>query len=447
MQIYLTVSWCTICTKYKASLPAQQMLPRDIPDVPWQDITVDYMTHKDHEYLIICNAFSKYPFLHKVMSKSAQSLCMHLLELISQYGPLMSLSTDNGPPFALDELAEFLTCHSIAHHTSSPHFPRSNGFIERQVRTIKITLNTALPANKPLVTVLLDLRSMPIGPKMPAPHEILHNRTIQWPGRPPQPINLEKVRNFLISRRQAQCDQFNKTHRVWALSELPSGQEVLFKSPANDEYIPGTIIEKAPAPWNYIVEAQGKTYCRTREHVWPIHLNLPPPQQSAVSHRQQCFARPSPQSHKQQCFPGPSAQPHKLQAISGPSPPKSLIPRPVKGKPSLARPSVLSRPPLSCHLGKLPSPIPWPPGVHKAITVYPSEEDLLHLSTFVPLPSVCTNQETWMPEEPCSALTLPVTPREELEAESPDSLDSQANTALYSLCPRLPITYNEAALS
>ena len=394
------------------------MLPRDIPDCPWQDIAVDYMTHKSHEYLIICSAFSKYPFVYKVMAKSATSLCMRLLELTSQYGPPMSLSTDNDPPFASEDHAEFLMHHSIAHHTSSPYFPRSNGFIERQARTIKTALNTALPANKPLATALLDLRSMPIGPKMPSLCEILHNRSIQWPGRPSQPINMEQVRNFLISHRQAQCDQFNKAHRVQALPELPPGQEVLFKSQADNEYIPGTISEKAPALQSYIIEAQGKKYCRTREHVWPIHFNLPPPQQSADSHRQQCFARPSPQAHKQLCFPGPCAQPHSPQAISRPSPPKSLIPRPAKGNPSLARPSVLARPPLPHHLGKLSFDIPWPPGVNKGITVFPSEEDLLQLSTLVPLPNICTNQETWMPGEPCSAPTTPSTPREELEAES-----------------------------
>ena len=179
------------------------MLPRDIPDGPWQDITANYMTFKSHEYLIICDTFSKYPFVYKVMSKSAQSLCLCLLELISQYGPPMSLSMENCPQFASDELAEFLTCHHIAYHTSCPHFPRCNGFIERQVRTIKTALNTALPAKKPLEAVLLDLRSMPIGPNMPAPCEILHNRTIQQPGRPSQPVDMEHIRNFLISKRQA----------------------------------------------------------------------------------------------------------------------------------------------------------------------------------------------------------------------------------------------------
>ena len=59
---YLYVSQCTICTKHKASPPAQPMLPRDIPDGPWQDITADHMTFKSHGYLIICDTFSKYPF-------------------------------------------------------------------------------------------------------------------------------------------------------------------------------------------------------------------------------------------------------------------------------------------------------------------------------------------------------------------------------------------------
>ena len=52
-----------------------------------------------------------------------------------------------------------------------------------------------------------------------------------------------------------------------------------------------------------------------------------------------------------------------------------------------------------------------------------------------------------MPAAPHLPLTPTAMPEEELEAESPSSLDSQTNTASYSLCPRLPITYNEATLS
>ena len=345
-------------------------------------------------------------------------MCTCLLELISQYGPPALLSTDNGPPFASDVLTEFLTCQCIEHHTSSPHFPRSNGFIKRQVRTIKTMLNTALPAKKSLETVLLDLRSTPIGPTMPALNKILHNRAIQWPGKPSQPIDLEKVRNFLISRRQAQCDQFNKAHGAWPLPELPPGQEVLFRSPADDKYIPGTILEKAPAPQSYIIKAQGKRYCRTREHVQPIHSNLhPPAQQQQNSHRKQC--------------------------ISGPSPPKSYIPRPSSSI------SSLPRPPLPCQSARLPLHILCPLCSNKAVTVCPSEEDLLlHLSSITPLPcAIAQPEETWIPSAPWPASTPPDIPEEELEAESPGFPDSQTSAASYSLFPRLPITYNETALS
>ena len=55
------VCQCTICTKRKASPPAQPMFPRDIPDGPWQEITADYLAHKGRVYLLVCNLFSKYP--------------------------------------------------------------------------------------------------------------------------------------------------------------------------------------------------------------------------------------------------------------------------------------------------------------------------------------------------------------------------------------------------
>ena len=54
--------------------------------------------------------------------------------------------------------------------------------------------------------------------------------------------------------------------------------------------------------------------------------------------------------------------------------------------------------------------------------MFPSEEDLLlHMSTLVPLPSVCAKVETLIPAEPYSVPTTPSTTSEELEVESPDS--------------------------
>ena len=95
---------CTICTKHKVSPPTQPMLPRDVPEGLWQEITVDHLTHQGKEYLLISILFSKYPFLYKVSTKSVHSPCAHLLGLISQYRPLSLLSMDNGQPFSSEEL-------------------------------------------------------------------------------------------------------------------------------------------------------------------------------------------------------------------------------------------------------------------------------------------------------------------------------------------------------
>ena len=189
---------------HKASPPAQPMLPSDMPSGPWQEIAADYLTHKGREYLLVCNPFSKYPFIYKFSTKSVQSLCVHFHELISQYGPPSLLYMDNSPPLASDELTHFLQCHHIDHITSSSHFPRSNGFIECQVCTIKTTLSTSQDSRKTLVDLLLDLCSILIRPNIPSPREILHKRTLQHPGRRSAPVDMESVRNYFLSKRQPQ---------------------------------------------------------------------------------------------------------------------------------------------------------------------------------------------------------------------------------------------------
>ena len=107
------VCQCTICTKHKASPPAQPMLPSDIRDGLWQEITADYLNNKGKQYLLICNLLSKYPFLYKESTKSAHSLSQCLQKLISQYGLPCLLYTDNNPPFASDELSQFLLGKSL----------------------------------------------------------------------------------------------------------------------------------------------------------------------------------------------------------------------------------------------------------------------------------------------------------------------------------------------
>ena len=234
---------CTICTRHKASQTVQPMLPHDIPDRPWQELAADYFTHKGKDYLLIADTFSKYPFIFKTHSKTTDSIINPLQDLFSQFGTPKCFFLDNGPPFSSDPFSQFLSSHAIDHITSSPLYPRSNGFIERQIKTIKTSLTTSQSSNLSLDHMLQTLCSTPIGPNLPSPHEILLNCTDPKPGQPSTPIDLEQVRDYLITKKSVQKHYFDKRHNTRPLQDLSPGQDILFLSPVDQtSYLEGTIV-------------------------------------------------------------------------------------------------------------------------------------------------------------------------------------------------------------
>ena len=116
----------TICTKYKASLTAQPMLPFDIPNSLWQErsqlTSSTKETKSTHSSAI---SLAKYPFLYKVISKSAHSLSQKLQELISQYGPPSCIYTNNITPFTSNKFMQFLQWQQI-NPFSQPPLPQTS---------------------------------------------------------------------------------------------------------------------------------------------------------------------------------------------------------------------------------------------------------------------------------------------------------------------------------
>ena len=81
-------------------------------------------------YLLICDYFSKFPFVFQTRNTSFANIKDHLQELFAIEGTPNEVMSDNGPPFSSREFATFLSGLGIKHSTSSPNYPQSNGFIE-----------------------------------------------------------------------------------------------------------------------------------------------------------------------------------------------------------------------------------------------------------------------------------------------------------------------------
>ena len=216
-------------------------------------------------------------------------------------------------------------------------------------------------------------------------------------------------------------------------------------------------------PCSYIIEAQGKRYRRTRnmcnQYTSTYHPSPKIPfttvyfKTKTQSHTD-TKAKPSIfmsfKTITRSNFKAPL--PHSV-TISRPKPKATQIPKP---SPSIFMSfKTITR-------SNFKAPLPHSVTQHNCSYCLPQcRYLLLHLSTLSPLPSASASSEiTQTPSAPQLALTPPVT-LEELDAESPpikcgstiesdstpSSLDSQASTASYSLCPRLPITYIKAALN
>ena len=214
------VRHCTTCAKHKALQTVQPKLPCDIPDGPWQEIAADYFTHSNKNYLLIADTLSKHPFLHVVHSKTSNRIIQYLQDFCSQFGTPTHFYSDNGPPFSSEPFSSFLTSLSREHITSSPLYPKSYRFIERQIKTLKTSLTTTKPTCTSINHVLQTLHSTPIGPNLPSPHEILLNHTNYRTGKPLTPVDLEQIRDYLITKKSQQKVHYDKRHGAQQLDDL-----------------------------------------------------------------------------------------------------------------------------------------------------------------------------------------------------------------------------------
>ena len=156
---------------------------------------------------------------------------------------------------------------------------------------------------------------------------------------------MEDIRNYLISKKTTQKENYDKHHNTKPLPDITPGQKVLFLSPAEpNQFIEGTITSHASTPRSYIIESQGRNYRRNRQHIRPLNpiitrpspdshtfITRPSPtQHQPDSHVNPTITRPSPASPAEQ---QPDA--HTKPNISGPSATRESLPN---TKPTISRP-------------------------------------------------------------------------------------------------------------
>ena len=128
--------------------------------------------------MIICDYYSKYPIVELLHNSATSAQVSNIFERwFSVFGICNTILTDNGTQFTGKAFQDFVKKYDVSHITSSPHYPKSHGFIERMIRTIKLYLRK-LPKQKSIEDVLFNYRTTPLGESLPSPSELMFGRKI-----------------------------------------------------------------------------------------------------------------------------------------------------------------------------------------------------------------------------------------------------------------------------
>ena len=262
---------CQECIK-RSQVAKEPLQPHDIPEGPWRKLGIDYFTFDGNSYVLICDYFSKFPFLYRVKT-SFWSLRDHLIDLFSIEGYPDEIVSDNRPPFQSKEFAKFLSGLGIKHTTSSPGYPRSNGFIERHIQMVKNMLSKS-SNTRSFQEVLADLRTTCIGTGLPSPAEILHGRNLTT--RAQAEIDIKAIHSVLQERQLKMTLDHDSSRRAKKAKPLVVGERCHVLGPGNkwiDAFVTG--ITDSGRSYETQMEATGKQLTRNRSHIRPRSPDIP----------------------------------------------------------------------------------------------------------------------------------------------------------------------------
>ena len=256
-QIEDMVTTCPTCCKHRKN-HAEPMIPTPLPERPWQKVTTDLFYHSGKTYIIVVDYYSRFFEIAPLKSTTTENAINHLKSFFCRHGIPEIIVSDNGPQFAAATFSKFA---EECHLTSSPHYPQSNGEVERAVKTAKDFL---IKSEDPYLA-LLSYRSTPLENGY-TPAELLIGRKLRstLPLAPekltPKLPNLEHLQKTERAYKLRQAENYNKRHRTSVLPELNPGDKVWIP----DKNSPAVVIQKSPQPRSYVVKTEQSLLRRNR---------------------------------------------------------------------------------------------------------------------------------------------------------------------------------------
>jgi Integrase zinc binding domain/Integrase core domain len=259
---------CPLCEKYRPANTKEPLLPHDIPDRSWQNVSCDLFTFENKQYMVLVDGFSHHLEIDHLPDISSKTVVRKLKVHFSRFGCPEELKSDNAKQFRSDEFDRFAKDWNFRHITSSPMMASSNGKAESAVKIAKRILRKAKDANTDPYMALLEFRNTPL-PCGYSPAQLLMSRRLRsiLPTTnnqlKPELVDIKSARESMQAMRAKSKAYHDRNAKP--LPPLKPGDRVTYQN--------GNIWEPAKivSPYNsrsYVIETpDGVQYRRNRKFI------------------------------------------------------------------------------------------------------------------------------------------------------------------------------------
>ena len=171
---------CTSCGQFQNKPDKPSIHPWMMPEKPWSRLHLDHaINFLGRNWLVLVDAYSKYPCIHPTTSTSLKSTTAILEQEFAHFGYPHTLVTDNATTFMSQEFQAWCKQRGIVNLTGAPYHPATNGAAERLIQSFKQALRkSSLPPKEALQEFLMQYRRIPFASGL-SPSELLNGRRIR----------------------------------------------------------------------------------------------------------------------------------------------------------------------------------------------------------------------------------------------------------------------------
>lgn len=282
---------CTTCAEHQSTPSKLANHPWMVPEKPWSRIHIDHaINFLGTNWLVLTDAYSKYPCIHPTSSTSTKSTTELLEQDFAHFGYPHTIVSDNASSFVSEEFQMWCRERGITHLTGAPYHPATNGAAERLVQTFKQALSkSSLPPRTALQEFLMQYRRTPLAEGY-SPSELLNGRQIRTKidALLPSPAHMAQGRQAKLA---AQSQGKENPERVTPIYSVGTPCYALYYGPRHERdprWVPAVVTKVfGSRTVNVRVVPRGVTWRRHMEQLRPrygVDEDAEPGETAVVAH-------------------------------------------------------------------------------------------------------------------------------------------------------------------